>query len=248
MVACGTRVRCYHCDGRTWTGKLAASSCNHRRPNITTAKNVGRSPCSPNCDRSWPTSSTRPPRARNTLWGTGYRQSANSPSGWRNCNLRTQFLRIIKRAGLKPWPRLFHNLRANRETELAKAYPIHVVTAWLGNTPRIALKHYLQVTDADFERAAASTGESGAEIGAQPAQNAAIRGKSHETKQAPDVSGACAISPDVYGDSEHTFSGEDRIRTCGPGFPSHRFSKPALSTTQPPLQGREIGMDPMTRF
>jgi hypothetical protein len=29
------------------------------------------------------------------------------------------------------------------------------VTAWLGNTPRIALKHYLQVTDADFARAAA---------------------------------------------------------------------------------------------
>jgi hypothetical protein len=31
-------------------------------------------------------------------------------------------------------------------------------------------------------------------------------------------------------------SGEDRIRTCGPGYPSHRFSKPALSTTQPPLR------------
>jgi hypothetical protein len=30
-------------------------------------------------------------------------------------------------------------------------------------------------------------------------------------------------------------SGEDRIRTCGPGYPGHRFSKPALSTTQPPL-------------
>ena len=31
-------------------------------------------------------------------------------------------------------------------------------------------------------------------------------------------------------------SGEDRIRTCGPGYPGHRFSKPALSTTQPPLR------------
>lgn len=35
-------------------------------------------------------------------------------------------------------------------------------------------------------------------------------------------------------------SGADRIRTCGPGFPSHRFSKPALSATQPPLLEREI--------
>lgn len=29
-------------------------------------------------------------------------------------------------------------------------------------------------------------------------------------------------------------SGEDRIRTCGTELPVHRFSKPALSTTQPP--------------
>lgn len=31
-------------------------------------------------------------------------------------------------------------------------------------------------------------------------------------------------------------SGEDRIRTCGTVLPVHRFSKPTLSTTQPPLQ------------
>jgi len=83
-----------------------------------------------------------------------YRARALTEHGWRNCNLRTQFERIIKRAGLKPWPRLFHALRSSRETELAKDYPIQVVTAWLGNTPRIALKHYLQVTDDDFSRAA----------------------------------------------------------------------------------------------
>jgi integrase len=83
-----------------------------------------------------------------------YRDSANTPSGWRNCNLRQQFSRIIRRAGLQPWPRLFHALRSSRETELAATFPLHVVAAWLGNTPRIALKHYLQVTTADFDRAA----------------------------------------------------------------------------------------------
>jgi hypothetical protein len=31
---------------------------------------------------------------------------------------------------------------------------MHVVTAWIGNSEPIAAKHYLQVTDADFERAA----------------------------------------------------------------------------------------------
>ncbi len=34
-------------------------------------------------------------------------------------NLRTGLQRIIKRAGLAPWPKLWHNLRASRATELA---------------------------------------------------------------------------------------------------------------------------------
>ena len=70
-----------------------------------------------------------------------------------NCNLRTQLLRIISRAGLTAWPRLFHNLRASRETELVREHPIHVVCAWIGNSERVARKHYLQVTDIDFEKA-----------------------------------------------------------------------------------------------
>jgi hypothetical protein len=52
------------------------------------------------------------------------------------------------------WPKLFHNLRASRETELAKVYPVHLVCAWLGHAAAIAQKHYLQLTDEDFERAA----------------------------------------------------------------------------------------------
>ncbi len=82
-----------------------------------------------------------------------YREGSFKPSGWMNCNLRTTFEKIIRRAGLKPWPRLFHAMRASRETELAGRFPIHVVTAWLGNTPKIAIKHYLMTTDADFARA-----------------------------------------------------------------------------------------------
>jgi len=70
-----------------------------------------------------------------------------------NCNLRTQLLRIISRAGLSAWPRLFHNLRASRETELVREHPIHVVCAWIGNSFEVAKRHYLQVTDVDFEKA-----------------------------------------------------------------------------------------------
>jgi integrase len=70
------------------------------------------------------------------------------------CNLRTQLERIIERAGVKPWPRLWHNLRSTRQTELCERFPDHVVCAWLGNTRAVARSHYLQVTDMHFALAA----------------------------------------------------------------------------------------------
>jgi len=77
---------------------------------------------------------------------TRYRQA--------NSNLRTQLNRIIRKAGLKPWPKLFHNLRSSRQTELAQSYPLHVVCEWIGNSRAVAQEHYLQITDAHFESAA----------------------------------------------------------------------------------------------
>src|SRR5262245_48864053 len=77
-------------------------------------------------------------------------------------NLRTRLMKIIRRAGLTPWPKLFHNLRASRETELAAAYPIHVVCEWIGNTAAIAAKHYLTVREEDYQRAVQDGAESGA--------------------------------------------------------------------------------------
>src|SRR5262249_53920660 len=74
----------------------------------------------------------------------------------RCANLRTRFTKIIRRAGLTPWPKLFQNLRASRETELAAVFPLHVVCAWIGNSTLIAHKHYLQTTEEDFRRAAKS--------------------------------------------------------------------------------------------
>jgi integrase len=70
-----------------------------------------------------------------------------------NSNLRQQLSRIIARAGLKPWPKLFQNLRSTRETELAAEHPMHITCDWMGNSAAVAKKHYLQVTDADFEKA-----------------------------------------------------------------------------------------------
>ena len=88
-----------------------------------------------------------------------------------NTNLRTQLERIIRRAGLEPWPKLFQNMRSTRETELVERYPTHVVCRWMGNSKPVAVEHYLQVTDEHFERAIRD--ESAEETSEQAAQNAA---------------------------------------------------------------------------
>jgi hypothetical protein len=45
-------------------------------------------------------------------------------------------------------------MRASRQTELQREFPLHVVCSWLGNLPRIAQQSYLLVTEDDFARAA----------------------------------------------------------------------------------------------
>jgi integrase len=69
-------------------------------------------------------------------------------------NLRKGLQAILRNAGVSPWPKLFQNLRASCETELAQSFPLHVCTAWLGHSPAVAQRNYLQVLDCDFERGA----------------------------------------------------------------------------------------------
>ena len=88
-------------------------------------------------------------------------------------NLRTQLERTIRKAGLEPWPKLWQNLRATRETELAEKHPIHLVCYWLGNSALVAKKHYLQIRDQDFTAAANPTETSGAKSGALPGETVA---------------------------------------------------------------------------
>jgi len=82
-----------------------------------------------------------------------FRHQRTTNTLWRAVNLRTRFEKIIRRAGLTTWPRLWHNLRASRQTELEEHFPSHVVCAWLGNSETVARKHYLQVLDSHFQKA-----------------------------------------------------------------------------------------------
>jgi integrase len=82
-----------------------------------------------------------------------YRGEAFRNGEWKAVNLRTQFQRILDRAGIEHWPKLFHALRSSRETELAAEHPVHVAAAWLGNSPAIAAKHYLLIRPSDHDKA-----------------------------------------------------------------------------------------------
>lgn len=103
-----------------------------------------------------------------------------------NSNLRTQLRRIIKIAGLQPWPKLFQNLRATRATELVKIHGVHVAANWMGHSPKIALQNYCQVTEADFESAAPR----------RAAESAAIRQANEAEDSAPTIT--LSLSPAVF--------------------------------------------------
>lgn len=88
-------------------------------------------------------------------------------------NVGTQFKRIIRRAGLEPWPRVWHNLRASAQTELSERFPLHVVCYWLGNTVTIASQHYLSVRDSDFTAAVLPVGTASEKAVQNPVQHLA---------------------------------------------------------------------------
>ncbi len=68
-------------------------------------------------------------------------------------NLRTTLLKIIARAGVEPWPKLFQNLRASGATDFARTLPSHVAASICGHTEQIALEHYRMATEYDIEQA-----------------------------------------------------------------------------------------------
>ncbi len=122
--------------------------------------------------------------------------------------------RIVKKAGLEQWPRLSQNLRSSCATDWAGQYPIHESSKWLGHSPAIAAKHYLQSRDLHF-KGVTGTGEwrkssaenelsqSGAESGATVAQNAAqqaaatFRTESQSTSLSPQTLRGCASPCDL---------------------------------------------------
>lgn len=91
--------------------------------------------------------------------GDGYVLTSNRPlvlksgAGWANAKMRTCLGKIIRKAGLTSWPRLWHKVRASRQMELANHFPSHVVCQWIGNSEDVAREHYPSVTRKYVEQA-----------------------------------------------------------------------------------------------
>ena len=158
--------------------------------------------------------------------------------------MRTQFSRILKRAGLKPWPRLFHAMRASRETELAKDYPIHVVASWLENTPKIAVKHYLMTTEDDFSKAIGRLVEKAVQ---STVQAGAVNGSA-----APRRGGSQNIANNdttPYGERSYANYYKELPTPVTPSSGGHgnRTRNPFRGTTFPVQQARPVGVPSMFR-
>lgn len=163
------------------------------------------------------------------------RASAQGNAGWRNCNLRTQFERIIRRAGLTLWPWLFHNLRSSRQTELAEQFPSHVVCDWLGNSEDVARKHYFQTTDDHFAQAASGPASEG---GAQSAKKRGAAGARGESRRFARIEGNSRCSNGLCNIGRNAATckgGWGGIRTPGRLTPTAVFKTAALdrSATHP---------------
>ena len=58
--------------------------------------------------------------------------------------------------------------KKNISTRFKKTYPTVVVCKWMGNTPSVAHRHYLIVTDEDYAKALIRGGKTGYKLGTQP--------------------------------------------------------------------------------
>ena len=89
------------------------------------------------------------------------RESGDRPvvAGLCRTNLWRDFRVILRCAGIRPWKKWCHTLRKNCETDWAERFPIHVVAEWLGNSPEVALRHYVRAESHHFREASGLDGD-----------------------------------------------------------------------------------------
>jgi len=87
---------------------------------------------------------------------------------------------ILERAGIPKWTKPFVSMRGSCETDLAEILPIQTVTAWIGNSPKVAQKHYLRVLPEHYEMVT----KCGTLFGKNKPSQECFEPINHDTKQA----------------------------------------------------------------
>ena len=82
-------------------------------------------------------------------------------------------------------------MRASCVTDWAEALPAHVVAKWLGHSPLVAAKHYLQTRDAHFEVAI----RGGARVGSEACRDPQHKSSSCEIAKQFVTKGSVANCP-----------------------------------------------------
>jgi len=146
-------------------------------------------------------------------------------------NLRTTFNRIIRNAGLTPWPRLFQNLRSSRITELDERTTAKAMNLWFGNTEAVRRAHYLQVTEDDYRRAVEPAPKDAPDKRGQ--KRGLNRGQSRSAANRNDKrsEGRQAMGPRKT--STHRGPSKDGASHCG----KRRMARVGLEPTRPGGQG-----------
>ncbi len=130
-------------------------------------------------------------------------------NGWHGVNVRQQFDRLTRMAGLAPIKKPFRIFRSSCLTDWAREFPIHSVAQWAGHTVQVAGKHYLTPLDKDFQeatKAAQKTAQKVAETSRNHPQGR--KGRKAESVTVPGLTTDCdkMLSTDNYPGRIRTFT------------------------------------------
>jgi hypothetical protein len=126
-------------------------------------------------------------------------------------NYRKFFLKILKHAGITPWPKLFNNLRASAITDALEWLPSHVVNEWFGNSEGISIEFYRMVTEDHYVKAVSRVSQ----IVTQQASATAESGGTEQNSELP-ITQKTQHGPQ---NTDHTGFTEWAMRDSNPRLP-----------------------------
>jgi integrase len=141
-------------------------------------------------------------------------------------NLGTSMRKIIAKAGLVPWVRLFDNCRASCENDWADELPAHVVEKWTGHSGAVARKHYLRAQDHHFETVVSGSVRRDAPDDARATQTAAQHDSaaesitSHESLEVAIAAALVRARAELCGDSSIIPVGDIGLEPMTPSLSS----------------------------